>query len=221
MLRRSVLHNKYAFYDLVLATPSRPTQPIESEELMEKIKKSQTKARKDGSTTFEGNYKLDKQTAEERIKRIFGGRIKGEPPRSSSRVIRGEPKVIAGVKVPARPNEPDNCCMSGCINCVWELFNDDLKDWNSKRKEAAVNLRKTGGRWPEDFDAPVKFLKSSNLPKSLLDDPEKISKSRQDKSGGWGDVPMSIRVFAETEKKLKLKRQEQQQQQQQQQTSQS
>lgn len=210
MIKRSVLHNKYAFYDLVVSTPTRPTQPIESIELLEKIKKlQQQRSGKDGGTrVFEGNYKLDRKSAQERINRIFGGRIKGEPPRSSSRIVRNEPRKVVGVLVPSKPLEPDNCCMSGCVNCVWELFNDDLKFWNAKRKEAAQHLKLQGGRWPENFDAPVQFLQPENLPESLANNPTQIG--QQDESG-WGNVPISIRVFAETEKRLKKKQQQQQQ----------
>ena len=49
--------------------------------------------------------------------------------------------------------------MSGCINCVWELFDEDLKDWDAKRKQAAERLVSRGGRWPENFHPPLKHLK--------------------------------------------------------------
>lgn len=204
MIRRSVHHNKYAFYDLVRATYSHPSEPIESARTLKKLRAS---SKEPSSKVFEGNYKLDEQTKEERINKIFGGRIKGEPPKSSSRILRSEPRKIAGVLVPAKPIEPDNCCMSGCINCVWELFNDDLKDWNLKRKEAAQALAKRGGRWPEDFDAPVNYLKAENLPRNALKELQRVDHSDE----GWNNVPVSIRVFAEMEKKMKEKRQRQQQ----------
>lgn len=201
-LRRS---NKFSFYDLVVDTPSHPEQPIEA--LL--MKESELKElRKTSKTTFEGNYSLDNLSAEERISKVFGGRIKGEAPKPSSRFEVGEPKIIAGVEVPDKPIEPDNCCMSGCINCVWELYNDDIKDWNSKRKLAAEKLNKVGGRWPENFHAPIKILKDENLPLSLAGSPakQKLLQDDGDNLDPWGNVPVSIRVFAETEKRLKSKR---------------
>lgn len=187
--------NKFAYYDLVLRTPSHPTHPLEAS-LM--TAEDLAKLKRATGSTYEGNYALDSLSKEERIAKIFGGRIKGSI-ESSSRRMRQEPRVIAGVTVPARPIEPDNCCMSGCINCVWEMYNDDIQDWKDKRKEAAKALVKKGGIWPADFHPPVRYLTPANLPKQM---------SPQDKteSDGWADVPISIKVFAEFEKKLKAKK---------------
>ncbi|EGW35112.1 uncharacterized protein SPAPADRAFT_58265 [Spathaspora passalidarum NRRL Y-27907] len=202
-------NHRYAFYDLILRTSSHPTHPIEAS-LMTSNELARLKART--KTTFEGNYYIDPSlTPEQRIAKVFGGRIKGEGRESSSRITRGEPKVIAGVTVPAKPDEPDNCCMSGCINCVWELFDEDIKDWNEKRKRAAKLLVKQGGRWPEDFDAPLKYLGKENLPVSLLNKPSLYEAKQKalassDEEESWGNVPVAMRVFAEVEKKLKAKK---------------
>lgn len=48
---------------------------------------------------------------------------------------------MAGVLVPPRPEEPDNCCMSGCVNCVWDRFRDDMEGWASAHAEAERRLR--------------------------------------------------------------------------------
>ncbi|KAI5949228.1 hypothetical protein KGF57_004826 [Candida theae] len=198
---------KYSFYDLVLRTPSHPRHPIEASLMRDselRELKKHTKVR------FEGNYSLDPNiSAEERIAKVFGGRIKGEDRQASSRIERGEPKVIAGVTVPCRPPEPDNCCMSGCINCVWELFQDDLNEWNEKRDKAARKLVANGGRWPENFNPPLKLLKRENYPPSLADlpdsklTPERVEGTVQDET--WGDVPVSIRVFTQAEKRIKAR----------------
>jgi hypothetical protein len=196
---------KYAFYDLVLRTPTHPRHPIEAS-LMSASDLVKLKAHT--KTRFYGNYELDTLlTPEEKIARVFGGRIKGEDRKSSSRVLRGEPRVIAGVTVPDRPPEPDNCCMSGCINCVWQLFDEDIKEWNEKRKTAAKKLREVGGRWPEEFHAPLKYLLRENYPESLATKSDKELGLEVKKEGdeAWGNVPISIRVFAEVEKKLKAK----------------
>lgn len=204
-LSNSSVRSRYDFYDLVCKTPTHPREPIEAVLMSE----SQLKAlRKHTKTTYEGNYAMDKElSAEERIAKVFGGRIKGESPRATSRLNRGEPRIIAGVTVPDKPPEPDNCCMSGCANCVWEIFNEDVKYWNDKRKEAAAKLKKHGGRWPEDFHAPIKYLAKENLPESLLNKGYDVDKEKSTQEGDemWGNVPVSIRVFAETEKRLKEK----------------
>lgn len=117
--------------------------------------------------TFEGNSLGIQGSDEERMKNVFGGRIKGDPPKSSSRVLTHGSRLIAGVNVPAKPLEPDNCCMSGCVNCVWEIYNDDLRDWKQKRREAAHHLKNTHEIWPEDFDPPLKELDIQNVPERL------------------------------------------------------
>lgn len=190
--------NKYKYYDLILETATHPKEPIEALLMSEKDLKQ---LKKETKTSFEGKYKLDEMTAEEKIARVFGGRIKGETRQSSSRMNVGQPRVIAGVSVPDKPTEPDNCCMSGCINCVWEMYNDDIKDWNAKRKEAALKLIEKGGVWPEDFHPPVQFLEPQNLPESLA---QKAKTSRKElEKESWGNVPVLIKVFAEMEKKMK------------------
>lgn len=49
--------------------------------------------------------------------------------------------MIAGVLVPPCPEEPDNCCMSGCVNCVWDRYRDDMEEWSSAHNEAQRRLR--------------------------------------------------------------------------------
>lgn len=190
--------NKYQFYDLVLETPTHPIQPLEAS-LMKSLELKELK--KSSGITFEGNYSTDGLSPEERIRKVFGGRIKGETRELSSRLNRGEPRTIAGVLVPDKPPEPDNCCMSGCINCVWELFNEDVKEWNAKRKEAALKLKERGGVWPADFHPPVKYLSEENLPGNV-----KKVETQPKEEETWGNVPVTIRVFAEMERKMKLKK---------------
>lgn len=137
---------------------------------------------------------------------MFGGRIKGETRQSSSRITRGPPQNIAGITVPAKPEEPDNCCMSGCINCVWELFNDDLKEWADLRNKAADRLVKVGGRWPEDFHPPTRKLKRENMPLSMANMKIDHRNLKLDHEEAWGNAPVSMRVFAEMEKKMKQRR---------------
>lgn len=194
--------NEYTFYDLVCQTPSHPKEPLEAAFMSEKEARqirSQTKR------TYEGNYGTGELTPEQRMLRVFGGGIKGEPPRSSSRVSRGKPKVIAGITVPDRPPEPDNCCMSGCIDCVWERYNEDMRDWRIKRRQAADALKEKGGIWPEDFRPPLRLLDQKNIPVPLRG---KIQKGEDSEEDTWKGVPISIRVFVETEEKMKQKRTE-------------
>ncbi|EGV61831.1 hypothetical protein PSN45_000515 [Yamadazyma tenuis] len=202
MLRR-FMSTKYKFYDLVVATPTRPQQPIEAS-LMKA--KDLRKLRAATKVTFEGKYTLD-ESPQERIEKIFGGRIRGDTRTSSSRLTRGQPRNIAGVMVPDKPPEPDNCCMSGCINCVWEMYRDDVKEWNEKRFEAAAKINEQGGDfiWPHDFHPPVQHLGESHIPEEFKEQKKDGSAEGRD-DDTWSNVPVAIRVFAEAEKKIKARK---------------
>ncbi|ORZ32106.1 hypothetical protein BCR44DRAFT_1441091 [Catenaria anguillulae PL171] len=44
--------------------------------------------------------------------------------------------------VPTQPDPPDNCCMSGCIHCVWNLYVDDyhqLNEWMAVDEKLMVD----------------------------------------------------------------------------------
>ncbi|CEP61989.1 Dpc25p LALA0_S04e05204g [Lachancea lanzarotensis] len=147
--------------------------------------------------TFEGNSMQHLGSEEDRMKNVFGGRIKGDPPRSSSRVVRGQTRKIAGILVPQKPPEPDNCCMSGCVNCVWEMYNEDLREWKDKRKEASQRLKGTDATWPADFEPPLKFLDLQNVPTKFKSAKIQIDKQRNRGTASLfppreGSLPQSV-----------------------------
>jgi hypothetical protein len=167
------------------------------------------------------------------MREVFGSRVEGGGRVASSRREAGEPRLIAGVLVPDRPKEPDNCCMSGCVNCVWEQYNDDIRDWRKKRTMAAESLNKTDEKWPADFHPPLKQLEFKNVPKELRAMKRKMGSAKRlsssayfpasgmpgaqnlkteeepphdDEDDDWGNVPVQFKVFAETEKLMKQKK---------------
>ncbi|SCU84736.1 LADA_0D03488g1_1 [Lachancea dasiensis] len=147
--------------------------------------------------TFEGNTREDLGSEEERMTNVFGGRIKGDSPRSTSRIMRGLPRNIAGVLVPERPSEPDNCCMSGCVNCVWEIYNEDLRDWKDKRKLAANSLKGSDKTWPADFQPPLNLLELQNVPTKLKTAKIKLDKQKSRGTAALfppreGNLPQSV-----------------------------
>lgn len=133
--------------------------------------------------TFEGNTEGLHGTEEERMTTVFGGRLKGEAPTSTSRILSGGTKFIAGVSVPAKPVEPDNCCMSGCVNCVWELFNEDIRDWKHQRKLAASRINSTDQIWPADWNPPLTLLNLKNVPESLKTEKIRLDKLASEAKG--------------------------------------
>ncbi|KAH7311548.1 oxidoreductase-like protein [Stachybotrys elegans] len=98
---------------------------------------------------------------------------------------------VAGVYIPPKPEEPDNCCMSGCVNCVWDRYREDFEEWTAQTKEAEARL------------AQAKSDKSAaKAPSPVSAEPSAASKDMWDESAFQG-VPVGIREFMRLEKQLK------------------
>jgi len=119
---------------------------------------------------------------------VFGSRLAG--PAERRREIDAKSSLIAGVLVPSRPQEPDNCCMSGCVNCVWDIYRDDLEEWAAKSREARMKEMQ---------------LKGAQESGSMDDDRggSETNWSLDEGQDLFANVPVGIREFMRTEKILK------------------
>ena len=109
----------------------------------------------------------------------------------------------------ARPKEPDNCCMSGCVNCVWDLYREEMEEWAARQRKAHTELvvgeadkaRKMRGRGKRkeaeaqgegdaDSDGGIGVYKGVDLAEEGL----------------FEGVPVGIREFMNTEKRLREKK---------------
>jgi hypothetical protein len=100
--------------------------------------------------------------------------------------------------------------MSGCVNCVWDIYRDELEDWAAKSAEAraALQTQRVSGQGT-----------GSMVVKEGI--PQHVATSMDDNGGGsetnwssaidtgkedlFGNIPVGIREFMRTEKMLKLK----------------
>lgn len=141
----------------------------------------------------------DEVIAKARI--VFGSRLAG--PGERQKAIDSASTIIAGIAVPPKPEEPDNCCMSGCVNCVWDQFRDEVEEWAAKSAEARANLNKQ----KRDMVAPDSVSRESSV--SMDDDggsSESLwSNANMHVEGAelFADIPVGIREFMKTEKKVK------------------
>jgi predicted nucleic acid-binding Zn-ribbon protein len=117
-------------------------------------------------------------------------------------------KTINGVAIPPRPEEPDNCCMSGCVHCVWDDYRDEMEEWASRVESAKAK----GSTQKATADM-------RQTPRAEVDS---ASRSMDDDGGGsetnwpvsheaddlFANIPVGIREFMKTEKKLKEKQQQ-------------
>lgn len=148
--------------------------------------------------------KTEKEEILQKARVVFGSRLAGPAQRKAE--IAAKSHIIAGVMVPPRPTEPDNCCMSGCVNCVWDLYRDEMEEWAAKSAEARAAMQ-----------AQREDGKGSGTMVAAKGTPTHIATSMDDDGGGseanWGpgvepdhlfdDIPVGIREFMRTEKKLK------------------
>lgn len=157
--------------------------------------------------------KTQKELTLEKARIVFGSKLAG--PAERRKEIAEASQVIAGVTVPPKPEEPDNCCMSGCVNCVWELYRDEMEEWADKSAQAraAMQAQRQAGQ------GSGQMVAGSGVPTHVavsMDDDGGGSESNWGMVGGssesslFEDIPVGIREFMRTEKKLKAMQREQQ-----------
>ncbi|OAX78093.1 hypothetical protein ACJ72_07603 [Emergomyces africanus] len=180
-------------------------------------------------------------TPAEKMSIVFGTRLAGPGYSGSSgrydpggRTPESTWHVINGVPIPPRPYEPDNCCMSGCVHCVWDDYRDEVEEWAERVKAArrkgeqkegkrkGKGKRQKGiivGDGEEDVDVgemrykPRKEVESASM---SMDDDGGGSETNWDDGIGAGigedgddlfsGIPVGIREFMKTEKRLKEKK---------------
>ena len=162
-------------------------------------------------------------SAEAKARVIFGSRLLG-PAEQAERLasMRERSSLVAGVLVPPRPDEPDNCCMSGCVNCVWDTYRDEMEQWAGAHAEAERRLRaqeagasRTG---PTPPSTGVGRTRHPDRPAASMDDDgggseanwDAVEPSSKIAKDLWDDelyrnLPVGIREFMKQEKRLKLK----------------
>ncbi|KAL4812609.1 oxidoreductase-like protein [Aspergillus spinulosporus] len=146
------------------------------------------------------------QSPEERMAIVFGTRLAG--PGRSSRYNRGSNsawKTVNGVPIPPKPEEPDNCCMSGCVHCVWDDYRDEMEEWAALLAQAKAK----GGTSKSPKVVPTAIPKTpvDVAASSSMDDDGGGSETNWSSPGSgddlFADIPVGIREFMKTEKRLK------------------
>ncbi|KAH8690951.1 oxidoreductase-like protein [Talaromyces proteolyticus] len=174
-------------------------------------------------TINEPNIPAKEPTKEEKMSIVFGTRLAGPGYQSSRYNPETMPpestwRTINGVPIPPRPSEPDNCCMSGCVHCVWDDYRDDLETWASRIKEAKAKAQSGAAadraRLTDMRQRPRQEVASASA--SMDDDgggsernwelPAETTAGEEDEL--FSGIPVGIREFMKTEKKLRQKKQQ-------------
>ncbi|KAK3303157.1 oxidoreductase-like protein [Chaetomium strumarium] len=113
--------------------PRKPRQPSAGKDETTNNSKAKSVPLSCSSKEEEGSS----NDVQARARIIFGSRLVGPAERAERlAAIRTQSRLIAGVLVPPKPEEPDNCCMSGCVNCVWDRYRDEMEEWAERNAEA-------------------------------------------------------------------------------------
>ncbi|EHY54038.1 hypothetical protein HRR83_004684 [Exophiala dermatitidis] len=157
------------------------------------------------------------KTREERAKQIFGALRGSGYERRLPEIPESKWRTINGVPVPPRPLEPDNCCMSGCVHCVWDDYRDDLEEWAARVKEAQAKAQKksTLSEPKIQVNRPEVHAASSSMDddgggsEGLWTTPSSRSSASSsstpiiDEDLIFEGIPVGIREFMNTEKKIR------------------
>ncbi|KAK1921734.1 oxidoreductase-like protein [Papiliotrema laurentii] len=103
--------------------------------------------------------------------------------------------VVQGVRIPPKPRPPgeEECCMSGCVHCVYTIYADELEEYNEALGAAKDALVKAGiptSQWPDEVRA-----KDGSTSDQVEKQVEKVMES----------VDPSMAAFLALEGKLKKK----------------
>jgi len=123
-------------------TPTPPPAPAKRGRKPKENGKSKSVAPSSSSSPEPAPVSEPSNDVQARARVVFGSSLAGPAERAERlAAIRSKSRLVAGIMVPPRPEEPDNCCMSGCVNCVWDRFRDDMEDWSAAHTEAERRLR--------------------------------------------------------------------------------
>lgn len=56
------------------------------------------------------------------------------------------------IQLPEKPPPPENCCMSGCAHCVWDMYAEDMEDYAMKKSDIRNRFIAQGVPLPKELE---------------------------------------------------------------------
>jgi len=197
----------YGYYESLLTCPLSASRPALSS-------RPSTEAASPTPADRADEAERARTEIRQKAKIVFGSRLAGPIARRAEK--HGKATNVAGIMVPPRPTEPDNCCMSGCVNCVWDVYREDLEEWAAASAQAQAKLLAQGEQ--------ARDIRSSRTVQTLQTQSEAEGAAGMDQDGGasetnwasddqqdqlFANIPVGIREFMRTEKMLKQRHSQQ------------
>ena len=126
------------------------------------------------------------------------------------------PTTIRGIVIPLKPPPPgpEECCMSGCAHCAYDIYAEDLEDFHSRLSSVRTQLTQleppvTRDEWRADLlgEYPSSSTDSESGKAGSGDDDVK-ERAQREVDRVIGDLDPTMRAFLEMERKLKKQERE-------------
>lgn len=101
-----------------------------------------------------------------------------------------------------RPQEPDNCCISGCVNCVWDTFREEVEEWSARQRRRQKQAQ-DGGQGLTEGREVDKASKIRSIDGDGVGDVDGMGGTNLDPNAFFKDLPVGIKEFIALEKRLK------------------